>query len=174
MEPTTRHEDGRAERTPRLVRDAVRDVVAEVAPDELVLADALRRFDDDTALRRLTRARQSRDMLGFGLGEAAVLVTPLVWIAVDEVVRAAVGAGITRVGTGARTWLRARLRRPQPPRAMPALTGEQLRAVRDRVGELAVAAGLAPAEAATLADRVVARLALAVDDGPRDDDTDRG
>ncbi|MFC0506691.1 hypothetical protein [Micromonospora costi] len=161
----TRHEDGRADTPPRLVRDAVRDVVADVAPDELVLVDALRSFDDDTALRRLARARGSRDLLGFGLGEVTILVTSLVWVALDEVVRSAVGAGMARAGTGMRTWLRARLGRPAPPRSMPALTGDQLRAVRDRVCELAVAADLTPDAAALLADRVVARLATSTGDG---------
>ncbi|MGK5740186.1 hypothetical protein [Micromonospora sp. URMC 103] len=162
----TRHESGRAEDAPRLVRDAVRDVVGEVAPDELVLVDALRRHDDDTAVRRLSRARRSRDLLGFGLGEATVLVTALVWIALDEVVRTAVGAGMAKAGTGLRGWLRARLGRPAPPRPMPALTAEQLRAVQDRVRELGVAADLTPEAAALLADRVVARLALATADEP--------
>ncbi|MEV1328570.1 hypothetical protein AB0J20_03205 [Micromonospora costi] len=168
----TRHDDGLAGTPPRLVRDAVRDVVADVAPAELVLVDALRSFDDDTALRRLARARGSRDLLGFGLGEVTILVTSLVWVALDEAVRSAVGAGVARAGTGMRTWLRARLGRPAPPRSMPALTGDQLRAVRDRVRELAVAADLTPDAAAVLADRVVARLATSTGDGSPTPDRD--
>ncbi|MDG4757470.1 hypothetical protein [Micromonospora sp. WMMD710] len=144
----------------------MRDVVAELAPDELVLVDALHRFDDDTVVRRLTRRRPGREPLGFGLAETAALVTPLVWIALDETVRLSVGAGASRAGSGVGGWLRARLRRKAPPQPMAPLTVRQLQAVRDRVVELGVPAGLTPEEADLLGDRVVARLVLAVDGDP--------
>ncbi|RKR87434.1 hypothetical protein BDK92_1710 [Micromonospora pisi] len=166
MGPVARREDEPGENAPQLIRDLVRNVVAEMAPDELVLVDALRRLDDDTVLRRLTRARRTREPLGFGLSETAVLVAALVWIALDEVVRRSVGAGMTRAHSSFGGWLRSRLGRAAPPRSTPALTSEQLRAVRDRVRELAVTTGLTPEEATLLADRVVARLALTTEDDP--------
>lgn len=160
-------QDGRTGNEPLLVRDVVRDIVADLAPDEIVLVDTLRRFDDATVLRRLTSARGSRDLLGFGLTEATALITPFVWLAIDQVVRATIDAGAEQVGTGVRGWLRGRLRgrlrRAAPPRPMPSLTPQQLRAVRSRVYDLAVAADHPPEAAAVLADRVVARLALRTD-----------
>ncbi|WP_432955949.1 hypothetical protein [Micromonospora haikouensis] len=164
MEPGVRGVKEQAARGPQWVRDAVRDVVSEVAPDELLLVNALRRLDDDSAVRRLSHIRQRREPLGFGLAEVAVLVTPVVWIALDEVVRMSVEAGVQRTRSRVGSWLRARLGRGAPPRSMPVLTGEQLRAVRDRIRELAVAGGTEPEAAAVLADRVVARLATATDD----------
>ena len=154
-------------RPPQLVRDVVHDIVAEVAPDELVLFAALENTDDEAVVRRLTRGRRSREPLGFGLAEAAALVLPVVWIALDEVVRTAVAAGSARASR--RWWTRARSRlrrRPTSPQVLPTLSREQLTAVRDRVNELAAQAGIAEKDAAILADLVVARLVLMPADVP--------
>ncbi|MET8765645.1 hypothetical protein [Streptomyces sp. NPDC004658] len=157
------------------MRDVVRDVVGELAPHELILLDALLLVDDDTALRRLARGRH-RDPLGFGLGEAATLLTPVVWMALDEAARQMVSATVASAGRRARPWLRRIRRRPAQPvqsRLLPPLTSEQLEAVRSRVAELAVESGLEREAAEALAERVVARLVLPVE--PRlDDGTEPG
>jgi hypothetical protein len=144
-------------RTGGEVRDIVRDVIAETAPHELPVVDGLRQFDDDTAVRRLRRARSSDDPLGFGLGEVVASLTPIVWLALDEVGRRMVGAGVDSTVKRAKRRL---FRRPSEPVRVPPLTPEQLADVRRRVLESAARDGLDAEQAVRLADAVVARLAL--------------
>jgi hypothetical protein len=139
------------------VRDIVRDVIAETAPNELPLVDGLRQFDDDTAVRRLRKARSSDDPLGFGLGEVVASLTPVVWLALDEVGRRMVGAAVDTTVTRAKRKL---FRRRSEPVRVPALTSQQLADVRRRVIESAIHDGVDPEQAERLADAVVARLAL--------------
>jgi hypothetical protein len=142
-----------------LVRDVVREIVSELAPHEVLLLDGLLLVDDDTALRRLS-SRRDREPLGFGLGEAAALVTPLVWMALDEAARRIVSATVAAAGRRARGWLRRIGRRSTTPRVLPPLTPGQLEAVRLRVAQLGVESGMDDAAAEVLAERVVARLVL--------------
>ena len=142
------------------VREVVRDVVAEVAPEELPVLAGLRRLDDDEALRRLTRRRRPREPLGFGLETVAVLAAAVAWVAVSESVKRMVqpaADGLSR-RMGAR--LRRLFRRRSAPTVVPKLTREQLADVRQRVLEVAEQNGFDPERAVVLADRVVARLAL--------------
>lgn len=142
------------------VREVVRDVVAEVAPEELPVLAGLRRLDDDEALRRLTRRRRPREPLGFGLETVAVLAAAVAWVAVSESVKRMVqpaADGLSR-RMGAR--LRRLFRRRSAPTVVPELTREQLADVRQRVLEVAEQNGFDPERAVVLADRVVARLAL--------------
>ncbi|MGW2715252.1 hypothetical protein ACWC4J_40795 [Streptomyces sp. NPDC001356] len=152
------------------MRNVVRDIVAELAPHELIVLDALLLVDDDTALRRLARGRH-RDPLGFGLGEAATLLTPVVWMALDEAARQVVSTTVASAGRRAGPWLRRIRRRPAEPaqsRPLPPLTPEQLEAVRSRVARLAVESGLEREAAGALAERVVARLVLPAEPEPGD------
>ncbi|MEW2514756.1 hypothetical protein [Streptomyces sp. NPDC046870] len=152
------------------MRDVVRDIVGELAPHELIVLDALLLVDDDTALRRLAGGRH-RDPLGFGLGEAATLLTPVVWMALDEAARQVVSATVASAGRRARPWLRRIRSRPAEPaqsRLLPQLTPEQLEAVRSRVARLAVESGLEREAAGALAERVVARLVLPAEPQPDD------
>ena len=57
------------------IRDVVRDVVAEVAAEELPVVAALAELDEAAAPRRMARRKRRQDSLGFGLGEIVVLVT---------------------------------------------------------------------------------------------------
>lgn len=144
------------------LRAVVHDVVAEVAPEELPVVAGLSGWDDEKVTRRLLRARRRRESepLGFGLETVVVLVTPVVWGAVQEVVNHVA----VRTADGWLPRLRRRLgsRRHGRPaqQAIPPLTGEQLVRVRQRVIEMATEAGLAAERTEVLADRVVARLAL--------------
>ncbi|MGW2462399.1 hypothetical protein ACWC2M_25770 [Streptomyces sp. NPDC001761] len=152
------------------MRNVVRDIVAELAPHELIVLDALLLVDDDTALRRLASGRH-RDPLGFGLGEAATLLTPVVWMALDEAARQVVSTTVASAGRRAGPWLRRIRRRPAEPaqsRPLPPLTPEQLEAVRSRVARLAVESGLEREAAGALAERVVARLVLPAEPEPGD------
>jgi hypothetical protein len=156
------------------VRDVVRDVVAEVASDELVVVQGLTRFDDDAVVRRLARSTRRREPLGFGAGEIAALVTPIVWLIVDEAAKQAVGSAVGGAAKGAKALLRRILRRRVAPVTVPALTPEQLGQVRQRVLETAKQRGFEQERATAIADAVVARLALGTpgDDTQPSDDAD--
>ncbi|MFE4612157.1 hypothetical protein ACWGCP_08725 [Streptomyces niveus] len=143
------------------VRDLVRDVVTELAPEELPLVAGLSVFDDAGAVRRLGGRDRRRETLGFGLGEAAALVTPVVWLAVDQAAQRMLGTwmenGITRTGTA----LRRLLGRPvSEPVVIPPLTREQLALVRESVLTTAARRGLEAERATAIADAVVTRLVL--------------
>ncbi|MFC4011305.1 hypothetical protein ACFOY2_29040 [Nonomuraea purpurea] len=160
------------------VLDVVRDVVAEVAPEELMLVDGLAGLDDDAVRRRLGRRGGRREPLGFGLGEIAVLVTPVVWLVVDEAARR-IGSEAGEVTVkGTKAALRKLLRRPTADVVVPDLTREQLAEVHQQVVETAVKHGLEESRAQLIADAVAGRLALAAagknadePGGPGSDDT---
>ena len=153
-------------RTDARVADVVRDVVANAAPEELPLVEALSRFDDETVLRRLTRRSRPREPLGFGLEEIAGLATAVVWIAVGEAVRRIVDSAVSGATKGLnvrlRRLLRRLLRRRAAPVIVPLLTREQIAEVQQRVLELAAPNGLEQQQAARLANLLGDRLSLHV------------
>jgi hypothetical protein len=145
------------------------DVIAEAAPAELPVVDGLRKLGPDTVRRRLRRRRPSRDPVGFGLDDVVPLMTPVAWIAVDELVRRIVDGTSSslaaRIGRALRAVVRRVTRRPQAEATaeavVPPLSPAQLAEVRRRVLELAPRYHLTSTDADALADRVVARLVLA-------------
>ncbi|MFD5813992.1 hypothetical protein [Streptomyces sp. NPDC127038] len=144
-----------------IVRDVVHDVVAQVAREELPLVEGLARFDDDTVGRRLGhREGQRPEPLGFGSDEVTALVTGVVWLTLDQTVRQLGERTADGVVRGAGGLLRRVLRRHTEPATVPPLTPEQLAEVRQRVLEVAARRGLGRERAETVADAVVARLAL--------------
>ncbi|WP_211591415.1 hypothetical protein [Microbispora sp. H10836] len=151
------------------VLDVVRDVVAEVAPEELVLVNGLAGLDDDAVMRRLGRGGGRREPLGFGLGEVAVLVTPVVWLVVEETARQMGSAAGEGAAKGTKAVLRRLTRRPAPAVDVPDLTREQLAGVHRQVVETAVKHGLEDSRARLIADAVVGRLALAAPGGDADE-----
>ncbi|MEV5550931.1 hypothetical protein AB0L35_33175 [Streptomyces sp. NPDC052309] len=144
-----------------LVRDVVRSVVAGLAPEELPLVDGLRRFDDATAVRRLNGAAARRGPLGFGIGEIAMLVTPVVWLVLNEVGQRLVSRTVDRAEQGMASAFRRIFRRSQPPVEVPPLTREQMAEVRALVLASAERRGLSRRRAEEIANAVVAELALA-------------
>ena len=140
------------------VRDVVRDVVAEVSPDELPVVTGLAQLDEAVALRRMARRKTRQDPLGFGLDQAVALVTPVVWLAVSEAARQLGGD----VGGGVAAWVKAAarkvLRRRAAPEVVPPLTREQAVVVRQLVLEMAAQRGLSKQRASVIADAVAARL----------------
>ncbi|MER0484605.1 hypothetical protein ABR737_40840 [Streptomyces sp. Edi2] len=141
------------------VRDVVRDVVAEVAPEELPLVAGLAEFDDATAVQRLGGRGGRRELLGFGLDDAA-LVTPVVWLTVHQAVQRIVGAAVGSAASAARSALRKLFHRRTEAVTVPPLTREQLAEVRESVLEMASQQGLGKERASTIADALMARLAL--------------
>lgn len=144
------------------VRDLVRQVVTEVAPEELPLLAGLAEFDDATAVQRLGGEVRRREPLGFGLGEVAALVTPVVWLAVDQATQQIVGTWVqNRVARTGAALRRVFRRSASEPVVIPPLTREQLVLVQRSVLTMAAQRGLEPERAAVIADAVVTRLVLA-------------
>jgi hypothetical protein len=135
-------------------------VVAETAPEELPLLDALSRYDDDKALRLMTRRVRRRDPLGFGLDEVVVLTSPVVWVVVSEAAKRTANSAIDGASTVTRFGLRKMFGRKWSASTVPALTREQIAEVRQRVFEEAVHNGLDRQRAEAVADAVVRRLLL--------------
>ncbi|MEV4754610.1 hypothetical protein AB0J86_05800 [Micromonospora sp. NPDC049559] len=141
------------------VRDVVRDVVAEVAPQELPLVDGLAGYDHETVVRRLSRAGARREPLGFGWGEIIGLVTPVLWLVLDQVAQRFADAAVDRTTSGVRGVL-GRLRRGRrPPATIPELTEDERAELRRDVLDLFLRRGLDAETAAPLADAVLRRLA---------------
>ncbi|CAM5691076.1 MULTISPECIES: hypothetical protein [Streptomyces] len=143
------------------VRDVVRDVVAEVAPEELPLVAGVAGFDDATVVRRLGGRSRRGDTLGFGLGEVAALVTPVVWLALHQAAQQLVGTAVDSGVDRARSALRKLFRRPVEAVTVPPLSREQLALVRESVLRTAAQRGLEEERASMIADAVVTRLVLA-------------
>ncbi|MFG2459919.1 hypothetical protein ACGFWE_23025 [Streptomyces sp. NPDC048523] len=145
------------------VRDVVRAVVTERAPNELPLVEGLFRFDDQEAVRVLAGRGPRREPLGFGLAEATALVTTVVWLTLDQVARRALDAAADGLLARCRSGLRRVLRRgaAAPPCTLPELDRAQLTLVRAQILRLATERGIDTDEAASLADAVVVHLATA-------------
>lgn len=151
------------DRSGPLVRDLVRSVVADLAPDELPLVEGLCRFDDATVVRRLSCKGRRHEPLGFGFGEIAALVTPVVWLVLDGVAQRTAESTATRISERVTAMVRRLVprRRPAPAARVAPLTREQLMAVRALVLTVSEQRGLDAVQAEAVADAVVARLFLA-------------
>jgi hypothetical protein len=66
------------------IRDVVREVVAEVAPDETVIIDGFEGTGNARAVRRLERRSGRSEPLGFGVGDLVPIVAPVVWIVLTK------------------------------------------------------------------------------------------
>lgn len=139
------------------VGEIVRDVVKQLAPDEMPVVNALAALDASVAARRLAKAGARRDPLGFGLGDLVVMITPVVWVAVEHI------AG--RLGDKAADGVLDRARKLFRRRAIPQvvelpLSSGQLAEVRRKALETGARQGLTPEQCEEIADAIVARLAL--------------
>ncbi|MDI2125022.1 hypothetical protein [Yinghuangia seranimata] len=153
----------------RQLLDVVRDVAAEVAPHELPLLSGLQGFGHAEIGRRLTHRGRRDDPLGFGLGEAVVLVSPIVWLVVQQVADRIAESAVDGVRSrGSAVWRRWR-RRPEPAPGLPEFSAEALREVRAGVVEKATQAGMAEAPAQQLADSVVDHLVRGTADEAEDE-----
>ncbi|WP_157105960.1 hypothetical protein [Nocardia sienata] len=151
---------------PGRVGDVVRDVIAQVAPEELPMVDRLRPLGDRAAVRILSRRKRSRDLLGFGIDEIVVLASPVVWIVVSEAVARFTDSAITGGGRAARSGLRRLLRRGPVEQEIPPLDGDQIAEIRAQVLDSALRSGMDADRAAIVADAVAGRLALAARAAP--------
>jgi hypothetical protein len=140
--------------------DVVRYAVTEVAPEELPLVIGLSRFDDGQITRMLARRARRSEPLGFGLGEAAVIATAIVWTAVQETANNLVASAAESLLGRIRSALRRLLHRTARSKPLPRFGPAELAEVRRRVLELAKENGFEDQRAVLLADSVVGRLAL--------------
>ncbi|MFJ8444229.1 hypothetical protein [Kitasatospora griseola] len=151
-----------------LIRDLVRGVVADCAPEETVVVDGLLRHSDAEVLARLRRRRGDHDPLGFGLSEIAPLVAPLLWLTLDRAREKLAETLVEGASRGSASLWRRFLRRGSSHDVIPALTRAQQRLVQEMVLDAAAEAGLPPDRARRIADGVVAGLALAELEGDGD------
>jgi hypothetical protein len=146
----------------------VTGVVLEVAPEERPLLQALSGLGDATVVQRLTARGRRDESLAFGVEVVTAMVTPVVWIAVDEAVRKIVDSVAPPGDTarrGIRGWFGRGGRSPEPV-VIPPLTQDQVALVERSVLDAARSAGLSQERGTRIADGVVRRLVLAPPGGP--------
>lgn len=139
----------------RYLFDVVRDVIGDVAPNELPLVDGLRGQDETEIGRRLAAGSSRDDPLGFGAGEVVVLATPIVWGVVQHLANKTAEKTTKGIWERVRDRVRRRKRAPEP---LPPFNRAELSQVRDTVVEMAARAGMKPARAEQLAASVVDHL----------------
>ncbi|MFI1498590.1 hypothetical protein [Streptomyces platensis] len=144
------------------VRQVIRDVVAETAPEELPLLAGLEPLDDTAVDRVLGRRARTREPLGFGLDTAVALVTPVLWTVLSDVARQELQTAAGGLLARLKRWLRRRRRPPQDQAGLTLSPLDHVQAehVRELVLARCTAAGIDDARAAAIADGVTVRLLL--------------
>lgn len=150
-----------------LVTDVARDVLSEIAPQEIPILVAASRayFADPTAALR--QASSKDNVLGFGVEAAAVVVTPAVLLVMSEaldfltrVAKKAIEEGLTAEIPQV---IKAMFRKfhSSTPAVPSVLTKEQLALIHGNVQLAAKKLRLSPDQARSLANAVTAQLVLA-------------
>lgn len=143
------------------VRDLVKQVAADLAPEEVRALAALDDLSDSEALRQLTARSERDERLGFGVGAALALTATVAWIGVDEAVRQIVKAATRSAGRSWHWWWPfSRREKPGEVTVIPPLTTEQLRLVHECVRKAAETSKLPTDRGSRIADSVVTRLVL--------------
>lgn len=117
----------------RAIRDIVRSVISSQASEEIRYFSGLARTDDSWVLWRLRHRRGHDEPLAFGLDEMTTLVTPVVWITLNEAAREFGSAAGDGLFAGVRALLRRLLRRKPKGATVPPMTEEQRERIRDAV-----------------------------------------
>jgi hypothetical protein len=144
----------------RAIRDIVRAVIDSQAGRELPYFTRLARTGDSWVLWRLRRRRGRDEPLGFGLGAVATMITPVVWIALNESVREFGSAAGDGMFAGVRALLRRLLRRKPRLATVPPLTDEQRERVRDAVRRELLSRKFKEQRAADIANAVFRELSV--------------
>ncbi|MFC4334176.1 hypothetical protein [Salininema proteolyticum] len=140
------------------IYDVVRDVVADTAPEELPVVQGLGELREAAVSRRLRRAAPRREPLGFGIGEIAVLIAPVVWVVVEHAAKGATDSLLDRAGK----WIGSLFRRSRTP--VPGFTKEQLAEIYQAFLDEARRRKVPDESAIAAADALVRRLAEAPPD----------
>ena len=158
----------------QLVTDLARDLVAQMAPQELPLfrANSANYFKNpDKALQPQTG---KDDMLGFGAGEVVTLLTPyllavlteVVTFIVEEVKKSAKTQGTNVINDMVKQMFKKFQPQPttqeqKPAPSAPPLTHDQLAQIRQLAFEKSRKLKLSGRQSAMLADSIVGSLVLA-------------
>jgi hypothetical protein len=127
----------------RRISAVVRAVVEQAAPEELPMVEGLSEATDEAVVARLSRGPARDERLGFGLEDVAVLVSPVLYIALDQAVRKIVDDSIDGARRRAPRWARWVTRRGKgAPTVPPALSAQHIAEIRDQVTALAKERGV--------------------------------
>lgn len=154
----------------QVIADVARELIAEVAPQELPIfranAEAFFR-DPDKSLHKLPPGKD--DMLGMGIGEAVAFLTPVTLALVTEATQFLLGEVKKSVTSESESLISDRVKKlfkkfrseEKDEKKNPlALTSEQLAEVRRLAYEKARQMQLPETQAALLADAMVGSLAV--------------
>ncbi len=144
-----------------LIADLSKTIVMQVAPEELDLFDELiEDYFEDSAPPDLSISDDD-EALGFGTGEALVIVTPAVAAAVSGVATYILKEVLKTVQEESASLLTRRVKNFFNPRGKEAeLTKEQMGKVRNLVFEQARAFGMDADQAQGLSNAVIGSLVL--------------
>jgi hypothetical protein len=140
------------------VREVVHAVVTSEASHELPYLARFAPFDDSWALRRLRRGRSRDEPLGFGIDGITALVTPVIWITVNEVAREFGTTAGDGMFTALSALLRRLLRRKPKAATIPPLTQPQQDKVAEMVQAELLKAKLSPHKAEAIANAIFREL----------------
>jgi hypothetical protein len=150
----------------QLIVDVARDVTIQIAPQEIPLFRAMSEAflkDPD----RLLKAEAGKDeMLGFGVGEAVALMTPIVLIVAAQVIeflqtevkKALATEGTSLVAEMTKSMFKRFRPSEQGKQKLPPLTPAQVAQVRKVAFEKARVLKLPEAKASLLADALIGEL----------------
>jgi hypothetical protein len=144
----------------RAIRDIVRSVIDSKASQELPYLTRLARTGDSWVLWRLRHRRGRDEPLGFGLGEMATLITPMVWLTLNEAAKKFGSAAGDGLFAGVRALFRRLLRRKPRLATVPPLTEEQRERIRDAIRQELLKRKIGEQRATDLANAVFHELSV--------------
>jgi hypothetical protein len=141
---------------PDLIRDVVRDLAEEFAPDETPILDSLAESSDAQALRRLRRHGKRKERLGFGIGDLLPVLTPVLWIALTKAIELTVEGGMKAL------WDRLT---GKPRERVPSLSDDEIASVCDKVRDALLDKGFERDRVETIVEALRERLRRNQDGG---------
>jgi len=154
----------------QLIADLARDIVAQTAPQELPLFRTMSAAYFKNPDKVLKGQSGKDEMLGFGVAEAVVMLTPSILAIMSQVVQFVMAEVQKSVATNTadvindlvtRMFKKFRPADEKDHQNVPALTTEQLTRVRNLAYQEAHKLALPDAQAGLLADSIVGSLVVA-------------
>jgi hypothetical protein len=153
----------------QLIRDLSRDMVVMTAPEELPLFQGISTAYASNPKQTLQGQKPRDEDLGFGLAEAAILLTPVVLdtmkdvvlFLADEIAKSVKDESAEVVSSGVKKLFKKYALADSSASQTPALTHGQLSQVRQIVLEKARLLALPEEQAGLLADSIVGSLVAA-------------
>ena len=132
-------------------------MVDRAAPEEREFVDGLNQLGLEAAIERLTKSPARDEQLGFGVESVAVLISPVLYIVLDQALRKIVD---DTIDGARRRWGR---RRRKSANVVPQLSTAQIADIRSHVVDLARQHGVPADKTERVGEAVVAVLAKPVD-----------